>query len=104
MEYAVIQIGSKQYIVEKGAVIEIDKRAEDVGASVTFTEVPLYVKDEQVVLGRPFSNYTVEAKIVDHVRQEKKSGIRYQSGGYRKKFGHKQQMTRVEITNFIATK
>jgi large subunit ribosomal protein L21 len=103
MEYAVIQINEKQYIVEKGAVVKIDKLDKQEGDTVVFEKVPLYVNNDSVELGMPYVQYLVEGKVVKQARDAKKLGIRYQPGGYRKKYGHRQPMTYIEITDIKKT-
>ncbi|MCA9392330.1 50S ribosomal protein L21 [candidate division WWE3 bacterium] len=99
MEYAVIEIGTKQYVVEKGSQIRIDLLKDEVGSSVTFENVPLYVNDENVELGTPYVDYQVVAKVVDKVRDPKKMGIKYETGSYRKKFGNRQDRSLIEIVD-----
>ena len=99
MEYAVIEVGTKQYVVEKGSQIKIDKVKDEIGASITFDNVPLYVNNETVELGTPYASYQVVAKVVNDVKDPKKLGIKYETGSYRKKFGGRQVRSLVEIVD-----
>lgn len=99
MQYAVIETGNKQYLVEKGAVINIEKITGEPGETITFDKVSLYVNNDTIDLGKPYSEATVVGKVLAQKRDKKKMGIKYQPGQYRRKFGHRQEMTQIEITD-----
>ena len=104
MKYAVIQLGQKQYLIEEGSVIELDKQPQDEGKSIKFNEVLLFVDGDTVKVGTPTLKYVVEGKVVSHIRDKKKVAMKYKPGGYRRKFGHKQPKTLVEIKSIKEVK
>lgn len=98
---AVIETGGKQYYVEEGTVIYVEKLDAEVGSKVKFDHV-LMVND---VLGKPYvSNATVEGEVVKHGKNKKIVVFKYNAKKkYRKTQGHRQPYTKVEIKS-IKTK
>ena len=92
---AVIETGGKQYYVEEGSVIYVEKLDAEVGSKVNFPV--LMVND---VLGKPYvSNATVEGEVVKHGKNKKIVVFKYNAKKkYRKTQGHRQPYTKVEIT------
>lgn len=99
MKFAVIKTGGKQYIVSKGDVLDVEKLGKNEGDSVTFDEVLLVSDSGKVTMGAPtVKGAKVEAKVVKEYQDKKVWGIKYKpKKRYRKKFGHRQQYTQVEI-------
>lgn len=98
MTFSVIQTGGKQYIVSSGTKLEIEKIAHDAGEEISFDKVLLRVDGEDVQIGTPHLTSTVKAKVLSQMRDEKKLIFRYHSKTrYRKKKGHRQPLTEVEI-------
>lgn len=97
MDYSVIRTGGKQYIVSKDEELLVEKL--DVANPTVEFETLLRVKGDAVEFGEPVLEVSSKAEIVDSEIQGKKvQGIKYKSGGYRKKFGHRQEYTKVKIT------
>jgi large subunit ribosomal protein L21 len=98
---AVIETGGKQYYVEEGSVIYVEKLDAEVGSKIKFDRV-LMVND---VLGKPYvANATVEGEVVKHGKNKKIIVFKYnQKKKYRKTQGHRQPYTKVEIKS-IKTK
>lgn len=97
---AIIKTGGKQYKIEEGDKIKIEKIEGVEGDAVSFDEV-LFVGDEKdVKIGSPMvDGAKVEGKIVQQTRDEKVWGIKHKAKKrYKMKFGHKQFRTEVEIT------
>jgi large subunit ribosomal protein L21 len=97
---AVIKTGGKQYQVQEGDKIKIEKLEGEAGAKITFSEV-LFVGDENdAKVGTPLvSGAKVEATIVEQGRHKKVWGIKHKAKKrYKVKFGHRQTYTEVEIT------
>ncbi|MCK9379269.1 MAG: 50S ribosomal protein L21 [Candidatus Moranbacteria bacterium] len=97
---AIIKTGGKQYKIEEGDKIKIEKIEGVEGDVVSFDEV-LFVGDEKdVKIGSPMvDGAKVEGKIVQQTRDEKVWGIKHKAKKrYKMKFGHKQFRTEVEIT------
>ena len=103
--YAIIEVGGKQYYVQKGDVIEVEKQATKDGHEITVNKVLLISKDKKVEVGQP---YLKEAKVVAMVLGQTK-GEKVISYKYRRrksshwKKGHRQQLTRLEIKEIDLT-
>lgn len=97
--YAIIKTGGKQYRVKKNDIIDVELLNSEKGAEVEFGEV-LFVCDEQEPkIGSPhLSHYFVSGELVDVVKGQKITSIKYQPGNHYRKFGHRQKYSRVKIT------
>jgi large subunit ribosomal protein L21 len=102
---AVVKTGGKQYTVKPGDVIRIEKLAGNPGESVQFGEV-LLIKDESgtVKVGSPvLNNASVKGEILSHTRGPKIIVFKFKRRkGYRRKKGHRQNLTNVRITEIKA--
>lgn len=100
--YAIIKTGGKQYRVEKGDVIDVEKitLARSNQKTYKFDEVLLLNDGKEVLVGAPtVANAQVEAKIVEQGKSEKVIVYKYKAKkDYRRKQGHRQPYTRLEIT------
>ena len=97
--YAIIATGGKQYRVSEGDVIYIEKLDVEVDSTVSF-DVLLVGNDGDVKVGTPVvEGVKVEGKVVGQVRGDKIIVFKYKSKkNYRRKQGHRQPYTKVEIT------
>ena len=97
--YAIIATGGKQYRVSEGDVIYIEKIDAQVDSTVSF-DVLLMGNDGDVKIGTPVvEGVKVEGKVVCQIRGEKIVVYKYKSKkNYRRKQGHRQPYTKVEIT------
>ena len=97
--YAIIATGGKQYRVSEGDLIYIEKIDAQVDSTVSF-DVLLVGNDGDVRIGTPIvEGAKVEGKVVGQVRGEKIVVFKYKSKkNYRRKQGHRQPYTKVEIT------
>lgn len=97
--FAIIQTGGKQYRVHPGQKLKIEKLHAAAGETVSFP-VLLKSEGERVDIGTPYlTDAKVEARVLAQGRGEKKIVFRYHSKTrYRKKKGHRQAFTEVEIT------
>ena len=97
--YAIIATGGKQYRVSEGDVIYIEKIDAQVDSTVSF-DVLLMGNDGEVKNGTPVvEGVKVEGKVVGQIRGEKIVVYKYKSKkNYRRKQGHRQPYTKVEIT------
>ena len=99
--YAIIQTGGKQFKVKTGDVVEIEKLNAEIGSEVVFAEV-LAVGEEsgKLNIGTPrLEGATVSAKVLDQFRGKKVVAFKMKRRkGYRHTIGHRQSLTRVEIT------
>jgi len=95
---AVIRTGGKQYLVEEGQTIKIEKLSET-NDKVVFDDVLLITEGDKVSLGTPNVKAKVTAEIVETGRDKKINVIRYRSKSrYFKKQGHRQPFNKVKIT------
>ena len=102
--FAVIKTGGKQYRVQKGDVVAIEKLEADVDSKVTFDDVLMAGKDDDIKIGTPsVKGASVEGKVVNQIRTRKvfvfKKRRRQNS---QRKNGHRQHLTVVEITGIKA--
>jgi len=98
--YAVIKTGGKQYKVEEGKNLRVEKLAGDVGADVTFGEVLLVGTESEPKIGTPHvGGATVAAKILAQDRARKIIVYKKKRRkGYEKRYGHRQPYTEVKVT------
>ncbi|HJL18743.1 MAG TPA: 50S ribosomal protein L21 [Sandaracinaceae bacterium LLY-WYZ-13_1] len=101
--YAVIKTGGKQYRVSEGDRIRVEKLPGDVGSEISFDEV-LMVGGDEVSVGLPtVDGASVKAKIVAQDRAKKVVVFKFKRRkGYRRKYGHRQPYTEVQITGVSA--
>ncbi len=100
MTFAIIQTGGKQYRVTPGEKIKIEKITPTDNGSVIFTNVLMTVQGDTMTVGMPtVQNATVEGKLIQQGRAKKVIVFKYHSKTrYKKKKGHRQEFTEVEIT------
>lgn len=96
--YAIIETGGKQYRVEEGGILEVEKLSGEAGDALTLDKV-LLVSGDDVRIGNPLiSGVVVNASIVAQVRDKKKLTFRYKSKNrYSVRKGHRQPLTRIKI-------
>ncbi len=102
--FAVIKTGGKQYIAEPGKKLKIEKLEAPEGETVSFDEVLLVSKGRDVEIGAPLvKGAKVEAKVLKQARARKVIVFRYNAKTrYRKKKGHRQHLTEVEVEKIVA--
>ena len=101
--YAIIATGGKQYKVEEGDVIKVEKLGVEDGDSVTFDDVILVSTDNGVVCGDDAKSASVKATVVKTAKAKKV--VVYhdkRKSGYHKKNGHRQPYTEVKIESINA--
>lgn len=102
--YAVIGISGKQFLVEEGDTIDVDRLADEAGKKVKISDVMLVVKDDDVKIGQPLvSGASVDAEVLKHFRGTKVIAFKYRrrKSSHTKK-GHRQDLTRLEIKKIVA--
>jgi len=101
--YAVIETGGKQYKVQEGQFLDVEKLPQAVGETIELDRVLLVSDDEQVQVGRPFIE---DAKVLATVaRQDKHRKViifKYRPRKrYRRTKGHRQPFTRLRIDKIV---
>jgi large subunit ribosomal protein L21 len=100
--YAVIRTGGSQERVEEGQVVRVDLRKDPVGTAVSFTPV-LVVDGDSVLAGPSLSKAVVSGTIVGTEDGPKIRGLTYKpKTRQRRRWGHRQHYTTVEITGISA--
>ena len=95
--YAVVETGGKQYRVEKGTSLLVDRLSADEGAKVDLR--PVAFRDKEMVVGKDLDKVKVEAKVAGHERGPKIRVSTYKAKkGHRKTKGHRSELTRLEVT------
>ncbi len=98
--YAVVEIGGHQHKVSKGDVIYVNRLDTEENKPVTFNRV-LMIGGKDIKIGTPeVEGAKVKAKVVSHLRDDKIIVFKKKRRkGYRKKQGHRQDLTQLEIEN-----
>ncbi len=95
--YAVIATGGKQYKVSQGDIIDVERLS---GEQLSFSPVLVVDGDNVMATQTALSNATVKAKVVGDALGPKIIGFTYKNKtNQRKRWGHRQQYTRIEITS-----
>jgi len=101
MAYAVFKTGGKQYRVQAGDQIDVEKIDAEVDSEVSFDEVLLTNDGSTTTVGAPFiEGGAVTAKVVDQFRGKKGIAFKFKRRqGYHKTKGFRRHLTKLEITN-----
>lgn len=104
MKIAVIKTGGKQYLVKEGDKIKIEKIEKKIGEEVVFDQVLLVEKENNLKIGTPFvEGAKVIGKVLEQGKAKKIIVFKYKpKKRYRKKQGHRQPYTLVEIQKIEA--
>jgi large subunit ribosomal protein L21 len=102
--FAVIKTGGKQYKVQEGDVLVVEKLGLDEGQKITFDQVLLVDDEEETLVGTPYlQNALVKGEIIENFKDKKvivfKKKRRKQ---YKKKRGHRQELTRIRIEEIVS--
>ena len=97
--YAIVKTGGKQYKVAEGDVIEVEKLAGTPGDAVTLPAVLLVDGDDLMTDTALLANVAVTGEVVAHTKGPKIRIHKFKNKtGYHKRQGHRQKLTRVEVT------
>jgi large subunit ribosomal protein L21 len=98
--FAVVDIAGQQFKVTENGKYYVPRMQEDVDKEITFSNVLMFEGDNGVKIGSPFvDGISVTAKVLGHVKDDKVLVFKKKRRtGYDKKNGHRQQLTRIEIT------
>jgi large subunit ribosomal protein L21 len=97
--YAVVATGGKQYKVQQGDVLRVEKLTGEVGSEVAFDQVLLFSDGENVQIGQPvLEGAVVKGHIIEQGKSKKIIVFKYKRRKrYRRKQGHRQQYTAIKI-------
>ena len=102
MTYAIVKTGGKQYRVEEGQTLLVERLPADAGAKVPL-EPLLYRGDKDVLDGADLAKVKVEAKVLAHERGPKLHVLKFKpKRGYKRRTGHRQELTRLEVSSIKA--
>ena len=102
--YAVVKTGGKQYRVQEGDILRVEKLSGDIGSEIAFDDVLLFSDGENLQVGNPnLDNVAVTGRIVDQGKAPKIIVFKYKRRKrYRRKQGHRQPFTAVKIDSIQA--
>ena len=102
--YAIVNSGGKQYKVQKGEILRVEKIPGEIGSSVTFNRVLMFSEGENVSIGQPvLDNVAVKGHIVEQGKAKKIIVFKYKRRKrYRRRQGHRQPFTAVQIDSIEA--
>ncbi len=104
MSFAIIETGGKQYKVSASKILEIEKLNAKVGETIKFKNVLLLNDDKNTEIGNPsIEGATVEAKLLDNVKDRTILIFHKRRRKHsRKKNGHRQRHSKIQITKILA--
>src|SRR5918996_3460410 len=98
--YAVVKVGGKQYRVEKGDSIVVDRIRADEGAKVDLEPLLYADGDKSVLDPGELGRVSVKATVTGHERGKKIHGLKFKpKRGYKRRYGHRADLTRLEIAD-----
>ncbi len=102
--YAIVETGGKQFRVSKGDVIRVEKLAVAEGDSIALDQVMMLQSEAGTVIGNPYiDGASVNARVVENGKSKKVVIYKYKAKkNYRKKQGHRQPFTELEIVEISA--
>jgi large subunit ribosomal protein L21 len=96
--YAIVKTGGKQYRVEQDQTLLVERLSVDEGATVSLEPI-LYRSDDAVFGADALKQVKVEAKVLAHERGPKLRVFKFKpKRGYKKRTGHRQELTRIQVT------
>ena len=97
--YAIVKTGGKQYRVQEGQWLLIERLPEPEGEIVSLKPL-LYVNDGEVVDGEDIGRVSVDATILAHERGPKLRIVKFKpKRGYKRRTGHRQELTRIQVSS-----
>jgi large subunit ribosomal protein L21 len=101
--YAIVEIAGQQFKVQENQYIYTHRLPADLDADVTFDKVLLVENDGAVTIGTPTINgASISGKVLAHVKGDKVIVFKKKRRkGYRRKKGHRQQLTKVQIEKIV---
>ena len=103
MSYAIVRVGGKQYRVEEGDSIVVDRLSASEGEKVDLEALLFADGSNALFEGDDLGKVKVEATLTGHERGKKIHGLKFKpKRGYKRRFGHRSQLTRLEISSIKA--
>ncbi|MGH2880307.1 MAG: 50S ribosomal protein L21 [Solirubrobacteraceae bacterium] len=97
--YAIVKTGGKQYRVERGQTLLVERLGAETGSNVALEPI-LYRSDDAVFDADGLKKVKVTAKVIGHERGEKLRVFKFKpKRGYKRRTGHRQELTRIEVTD-----
>jgi len=102
--YAVIETGGKQYMVHESDVLSVEKLDAEVGSNIEISPVLAVSNGTELVVGDPaIEGASITAQVMEHYRGKKVVSFKKKRRkGYRRKVGHRQDLTRLKIKTFLS--
>jgi large subunit ribosomal protein L21 len=102
--YAIVNTGGKQYKIQQGDILRVEKIPGEIGSSVSFDKVLMFSDGDNVSIGRPvLDNVAVKGHIIEQGKAKKIIVFKYKRRKrYRRKQGHRQQYTAIKIDSIEA--
>ncbi|HEX8121535.1 MAG TPA: 50S ribosomal protein L21 [Solirubrobacteraceae bacterium] len=98
MAYAIVKTGGKQYRVEEGQKLLVERLRADAGDTVDLEPV-LFRSSDTVFDAKGLGKVKVQARVVEHLRGPKIRVFKFKpKRGYKRTAGHRQELTRIEVT------
>jgi large subunit ribosomal protein L21 len=97
--YAIVETGGKQYRAEQGATLLVERLPDDEGAKVNLRAVMYRAEGSVVLEPKELEKVKVEATVAEHLRGPKVRIFKHRpKKGYRRRAGHRQGLTKLEVT------
>lgn len=102
--YAVIETGGKQYRVQQGDLLDVEKLEGDVGTTIALTNVLALSNGSELTVGTPaIAGAEITAEIIDQYKGKKLVAFKKKRRkGYHRKVGHRQELTRLKVAGINA--
>jgi large subunit ribosomal protein L21 len=98
MSYAIVRVGGKQYRVEKGDSIVVDRLSAEAGDKVDLEPLLYADGDKSVLEPGELGKVKVQATVTAHERGKKIHGLKFKpKRGYKRRYGHRQDLTRLQV-------
>ena len=103
MQYAIVETGGKQYKVAQGDTILVEKIGAEKGATLDLEKILLVSDNGKVQIGTPYlSGSKILCEVLGQTKGAKTTSFKYRRRkGYRKKIGHRQELTRLKVQKLI---
>lgn len=101
--YAIIETGGKQYRVQEGDTLFVEKLDKEAGEKIDLSKVLLISKEDDLLVGKPYvEGAKVEATVLEQGKAKKIIVFKYKAKkNYRKKQGHRQPYTKLKIEKIV---